>query len=162
MIRATALGSLLVGLTVAGGIALAFGHGLVSERRVAVSAPAAVVPAAVVPAAVTPAADPALPVFRRRTVPAVPAGTGEAARPEPALPVAAALPESVPVPQGPRLVSIETPRLGSGFGPGLGPRRGAAADMAPPPRPPFRQEAAAEVGLPEQVDGAHYLIGVYR
>ncbi|MCE8442364.1 hypothetical protein LZ187_21800, partial [Rhodovulum sulfidophilum] len=46
MIRATALGSLLVGLTVAGGIALALGHGLVSERRAAVSAPSPAVPAA--------------------------------------------------------------------------------------------------------------------
>ncbi|MCE8421219.1 hypothetical protein LZ190_21580 [Rhodovulum sulfidophilum] len=172
MIRATALGSLLVGLTVAGGIALALGHGLVSERRAAVSAPTPAVPAATPVAgariASSAPADPTLPVFRRRTVPAIPAGATEAARPAPALPVPAAPRGSALLPQrdGPRLVSIEAPRPAPGHGPRIGvrlaPRFDAAADMAPPPRPPFRQDVAAGAGLPEQVDSENYLIGVYR
>ncbi|MBL3586097.1 hypothetical protein JMM61_11985 [Rhodovulum sulfidophilum] len=172
MIRATALGSLLVGLTVAGGIALALGHGLVSERRAAVSAPTPAVPAANPVAgariASSAPADPTLPVFRRRTVRAIPAGATEAARPDPALPVPSAPRGSALLPQrdGPRLVSIEAPRPGPGHGPRIGvrvaPRFDAAADMAPPPRPPFRQDVAAGAGLPEQVDSENYLIGVYR
>ncbi|ARC90739.1 hypothetical protein [Rhodovulum sp. MB263] len=172
----TALASLLVGLTVAGGLALALGHGLVSERRTAAPAPAAVVPAAVLPAG-TPVegarlaraepGDPALPVFLRRTVPAVPAGAGprggateparpEAVLPERAAPMRPAFPGSALQPRGdgPELVSIDLPRLAA--------RPDAAADMAPPPRPPFRHEAAAGYPLPEEVDSAHYLIGVYR